>query len=186
VNREKAEEIQDRNVMTFLRKRAVIIVAILILVVAGAAGLWLLRGFQRVEGLQLNPPKMIAVQPSGQTSSELQNPSEVKSKQKNPAGTRSTLSSKSNQPRVQTVTITLSNRGYQPDNFTLQKDVPARITFVRTDDNICGAEIVISEYDIKRELPLNEPIVVEFTPAKTGDFKFACGMNMMSGKIIVQ
>jgi plastocyanin domain-containing protein len=29
-------------------------------------------------------------------------------------------------------------------------------------------------------------VVVEFTPSKTGEFKFACGMDMLRGKIIVQ
>ncbi len=186
MRRETDEELQGRNVLSILRKRAVIIIALLILVVAGAAGLWLLRGFPRAESSNLNAPPLIAGQPPGQTSSAGQVSGEVKNGQKNPAVSRSRLSSKSNQVSVQSVTITLSNRGYQPDNFTLQKGVPARVTFVRTDDNICGAEIVISEYNIKRELPLNQPVVVEFTPAKTGDFKFACGMDMMSGKIIVQ
>ncbi|MCI0389773.1 MAG: ATP-binding protein [Acidobacteria bacterium] len=33
---------------------------------------------------------------------------------------------------------------------------------------------------------MNQPVVVEFTPAKTGEFKFACGMDMLRGKIIVR
>jgi len=27
---------------------------------------------------------------------------------------------------------------------------------------------------------------VEFTPTKTGEFAFACGMNMLKGKLLVQ
>jgi len=38
---------------------------------------------------------------------------------------------------------------------------------------------------IKRELPFNQPVTVEFIPAKAGEFKFACGMDMLRGKIIV-
>jgi plastocyanin domain-containing protein len=45
---------------------------------------------------------------------------------------------------------------------------------------------VIPDYDIKRELPLNEPVVVEFTPEKAGTISFACGMNMQRGKIVVK
>ena len=37
-----------------------------------------------------------------------------------------------------------------------------------------------------RELPLNKPVDVEFTPTKTGEFGFACGMNMLKGKLVVQ
>ena len=85
----------------------------------------------------------------------------------------------------QLVTINLTDKGYEPSSFKLQKDVPAKITFVRKSKTTCGTEIVISEYDIKRDLPLNEPVVVEFTPTKAGQFSFACGMNMLSGKIVV-
>jgi len=88
--------------------------------------------------------------------------------------------------KAQTVTIKLTKEGYQPESFKLKRDLPARVTFVRETDETCGKEIVIKEYDIKRPLPLNEPVVVEFTPRKAGEFTFACGMNMLRGKIIVQ
>lgn len=91
-----------------------------------------------------------------------------------------------NSENVQAVTIKLTKEGYQPESFKLKRDVPARVTFVRETDETCGKEIVIKEYDIKRALPLNEPVVVEFTPRKTGEFTFACGMDMLRGKIIVQ
>lgn len=88
--------------------------------------------------------------------------------------------------KAQTVTVKLTKEGYQPESFKLKRNVPARVTFVRETDETCGKEVVIKDYDIKRALPLNEPVVVEFTPRKTGEFTFACGMNMIRGKIIVQ
>jgi plastocyanin domain-containing protein len=44
----------------------------------------------------------------------------------------------------------------------------------------------LEEYGIKRELPLNQPAVVEFTPSKTGEFKFTCGMDMLRGKSLAK
>ena len=38
---------------------------------------------------------------------------------------------------------------------------------------------------LKRALPLNEPVVIEFTPAK-GEIAFACGMGMLHGTVLVQ
>ena len=87
---------------------------------------------------------------------------------------------------TQTATITLTEKGYQPERFTLRRGVPARITFVRKVEATCSTEVVIPEYNIKRELPLNQPVTVEFTPAKTGEFKFACGMDMLRGKLVVR
>ena len=46
-------------------------------------------------------------------------------------------------------------------------------------------EVVIKEYGINRTLPLNEPVTIEFLPRK-GEFSFACGMNMLKGKLIVE
>ena len=64
--------------------------------------------------------------------------------------------------------------------------MPARLTFVRQIEATCGTEIVLADYGIKKDLPLHQPVTVEFTPAKTGEFSFACGMNMLRGKLIVR
>ena len=86
---------------------------------------------------------------------------------------------------IQSVTVQVTEKGYQPSSFKLQRDVPARLTFVRETEDNCGKELVIPEYGIKRSLPLNQPVTVEFTPHKSGEFVFTCGMRMMRGKIIV-
>jgi len=56
---------------------------------------------------------------------------------------------------------------------------------VRKTDETCAKEVVIKDYSINRKLPLNEPVTVEFTPRK-GEFAFACGMDMIKGKLIVE
>jgi RND family efflux transporter MFP subunit len=124
----------------------------------------------RAESIKLNPSQLTA---SANQAAAQQTPT-----------ARTTPSSQ--QSQAQSVTVTLSDKGYQPDSFKLRQGVPARVTFIRKVEATCGTEVVLAEYRIKRELPLNQPVVVEFTPAKTGEFKFACGMDMLRGKIIVQ
>ena len=87
---------------------------------------------------------------------------------------------------VQTARITVGEQGYEPSRLTLRSAVPARLTFVRTTDKSCGTEVVFPSLNIKRALPLNEPVVIEFTPSKTAEIAFACGMNMLHGTIVVQ
>jgi plastocyanin domain-containing protein len=89
-------------------------------------------------------------------------------------------------PRVQTARVRINERGYEPIAFKLRRGVPARVTFVRTTDATCAKEIVLPDFNIRRALPLNRPIVVNFTPKKRGTFTFVCGMNMMRGQLIVQ
>ena len=86
---------------------------------------------------------------------------------------------------AQTATIEINSKGFDPGSLKLKAGVPAKVTFVRKTDEGCAKEVVIKEYNINRALPLNEPIIVEFTPRK-GEFTFACGMNMLKGKLIVE
>jgi Cu+-exporting ATPase len=57
---------------------------------------------------------------------------------------------------------------------------------VRTSDKTCGTEVVFPSLNIKRALPLNEAVTIEFTPTKMGDIAFSCGMNMLHGTVVVQ
>jgi len=86
---------------------------------------------------------------------------------------------------AQTAKITITAQGFQPSSLNLKADVPAKITFLRTVKDTCATSVVIPDYKIDKELPLNEPVVVELTPKK-GTFSFACGMHMYSGKLVVQ
>ncbi len=89
--------------------------------------------------------------------------------------------------KVQSVRVTLTEKGYQPASFRLRKDIPARVTFVRKVEATCATELLIPDYQIKRDLPFNEPVVVEFTPTKRGESEFSCGMKkMIRGKIVVR
>jgi RND family efflux transporter MFP subunit len=87
---------------------------------------------------------------------------------------------------AQTAKVMVSEQGYEPARVTFRAGTPARITFVRTTDNTCGTEVVFPSLNIKRALPLNEPVAIEFTPAHSGDIAFTCGTNMLHGVIVVQ
>jgi plastocyanin domain-containing protein len=86
---------------------------------------------------------------------------------------------------AQTATVDVTGKGFEPDSLKLKVGVPAKVTFVRKTDETCAKVVVIKDYGIERKLPLNEPVTVEFTPRK-GEFTFACGMNMVKGKLIVE
>ena len=87
---------------------------------------------------------------------------------------------------IQTATIRVTEKGFEPDKVRVRAGSPARLTFVRTTDTTCGTEVAFPSLNITRALPLNEPVAVEFTPPKSGDVTFACGMNMLKGIVVVQ
>ena len=63
---------------------------------------------------------------------------------------------------------------------------PARLTFTRTSDKTCATSVVVPSLRVKKELPLNQPVTIEFTPGQAGEIAFACGMNMLHGTLIVR
>ncbi len=76
--------------------------------------------------------------------------------------------------------------GYEPSTIQLKKGQKTKITFLRTDPNSCLEEVVLSDFKIRKQLPLNKEVIVEVTPTKIGEFPFSCGMNMFHGKLIVR
>src|SRR2546421_9913727 len=82
-------------------------------------------------------------------------------------------------PKVQRVTINLTNQGYRPESFRLKKGIPAYVTFIRRTNDSCGEVIVIPTYGIRRTLPFNQPLTVTFTPRTAGTVDFTCGMDML-------
>lgn len=83
------------------------------------------------------------------------------------------------------VDITVSG-GYSPEVVSIPLGKTTKINFIRTDPTDCLSEVVLSDFRIKKELPLNKKITVEITPEKAGEFGYACGMNMYHGKIVVR
>lgn len=88
---------------------------------------------------------------------------------------------------VQEARITVRNDGYEPNRIELQQGVPTRLVFVQESTSPCAAEVQIPAFDIeKTPLSRDEETVVEFTPDESGDFSFVCGMEMLSGTLLVR
>ncbi len=95
------------------------------------------------------------------------------------------------QPRMedggQVVEIEAGPMGYRPSAVALEAGVPARLVFTRTVDASCSERVRVPAFDVpETELPLNEPVAIEFTPTEGGDFEFVCGMDMQRGSIMIR
>lgn len=82
--------------------------------------------------------------------------------------------------------VLVTEKGYEPAKLTVRVGQAVRITFVRTTDKTCGTEVVFPSLNIRRPLPLNQPVVVEVTPKDSGELGFVCGMSMLRGTLVVQ
>lgn len=84
------------------------------------------------------------------------------------------------------VKVRVTEQGFEPANVRVRAGALVKITFVRTTDTTCAKEIIFPSLNIKRALPLNEPITIEFTPTASGEIAFVCGMNMLRGSVVVE
>ena len=100
-------------------------------------------------------------------------------------GEREQFAAETNESGLQEIKVTIKG-GYSPDVIVVKKDIPVRLNFYRDETSSCSEQIVFGDFGIARDLPAFKTTTVEFTPDKTGEFTFACGMNMLRGKLIVR
>ena len=75
--------------------------------------------------------------------------------------------------------------GYNPEIIAIPLNKKTILNFTRKDSNSCLEEVVLSDFKIKKFLPLNKKVTVQITPEKKGEFVYSCSMNMFHGKIKV-
>jgi plastocyanin domain-containing protein len=86
---------------------------------------------------------------------------------------------------VRTVEMTVTEDGYVPAKIKANKGEKLRLVITRKTDRTCAREIVIKEAGVNKKLPLDKTVTVELTPKKSGELKYACGMDMVTGVIFV-
>jgi Cu+-exporting ATPase len=76
--------------------------------------------------------------------------------------------------------------GYSPDLVRVRQGVPLRIVFDRQESGECTSRVVFPDFALNRSLSAYGQTTVELLPDRAGEFGFACGMNMIHGKLIVE
>ncbi len=87
---------------------------------------------------------------------------------------------------VQIIEVQVTENGFEPSQIEVKPDTPVVLKVTRKTDNTCATEIKMKEKKIKKALPLNEAVSVDLGKLKKGDHKFSCGMDMLSGQLIVK
>lgn len=85
---------------------------------------------------------------------------------------------------VQVVKMRETGQGYEPNNFTIVKNLPVKWVIISEDQFSCASDLIMKKYDIRRTLKSGENII-EFMPTETGLLKFSCSMGMYTGYFTV-
>jgi plastocyanin domain-containing protein len=84
------------------------------------------------------------------------------------------------------IPIVVTSNGFEPALIPVKAGQPVVLVVTRTTDRTCVKEFVIADRKIKKALPLNRAVEIRFTAVKPGTVRFACGMDMVAGKLVVE
>lgn len=85
---------------------------------------------------------------------------------------------------VQRIQVTVRG-GYSPNVVEVRQGIPVEIEFDRQETGDCSSRVVFPDLQLSAALPAHRRTTVRFTPQQAGSFPFTCGMNMISGTLVV-
>ena len=91
-----------------------------------------------------------------------------------------------NADKPKTVELSVTDKGFEPGSVTVKKGEPVHLLVTRKTDSTCATAIDIKDLGIRKELPLNKAVAIDFTPQKSGEIHYLCGMGMIGGTLVVQ
>lgn len=86
----------------------------------------------------------------------------------------------------QVVELTVTEKGFEPSAVNVKPQVPVTLKITRKTASTCATQIQIPAKKIKKELPLEKTVTVDLGKLAKGEIRFACGMDMVTGLIIVK
>ena len=85
---------------------------------------------------------------------------------------------------VQMAVVTVDGK-FSPAELHVKKGQPVELTF-DTKDRSCAETVVFKVIDQTVHLTDGEKTVVKFTPKEAGTIDYACSMDMIKGKVVVE
>ncbi|HWE22870.1 MAG TPA: cupredoxin domain-containing protein [Myxococcales bacterium] len=103
------------------------------------------------------------------------------------------LACRSSQQSTQTTTsegapvyaVSVTARGFEPERVEVPADRDVVLRFTRKVKETCADSVVLQGDPVKHMLPLDKPVDVHLKSPKSGQLRFACGMDMYRGAVVV-
>jgi len=92
----------------------------------------------------------------------------------------------SSAPAAQTLAVKVTENGFEPAELAVQAGKPIHLTMTRETDQTCATAVVFPSLNVKKLLPLNEPVTIDLPAQPKGKLAYACGMDMVHGTLVVQ
>lgn len=90
------------------------------------------------------------------------------------------------QVKDQVVELQVTEKGFEPSSVVVKPGVPVVLKVTRKTDSTCATQLKIKSKNLKENLPLNKPVTIALGKLDKGEIRFGCGMDMITGNIIVR
>jgi plastocyanin domain-containing protein len=87
---------------------------------------------------------------------------------------------------VRTIQIAVTKDGFTPGKVSAKAGETVKLEVTRKVERTCATEIVMKDFKVNEKLPLEKTVTVTVKPAKPGEYRFACGMDMVAGTLVVE
>jgi plastocyanin domain-containing protein len=88
--------------------------------------------------------------------------------------------------KSQSINLLVTEKGFEPSTINVKPGTNVELKITRKTNSTCAREILIPSKNIKKELPLNKTVNIQTGKLEKGEITFACGMNMVTGVIVVK
>jgi plastocyanin domain-containing protein len=85
---------------------------------------------------------------------------------------------------IRAIPIQVKKDGYHPEKLSVKPGEKVKLAFTRVEDTECGAQVKVADGKVL-DLPLGKTVEVDVTAPANGEVKFMCGMDMMTGVVVV-
>lgn len=79
----------------------------------------------------------------------------------------------------------VTEKGFQPSSINVKPATDVTLNITRKTNSTCATQIKVPSNKITEDLPLNKEIKVHLGKLNKGEVRFSCGMDMVTGVIIV-
>lgn len=86
---------------------------------------------------------------------------------------------------ARTIQIAVTSEGFVPAEVKVKKGEKVTLVVTRKTEKTCATALVMKAKGINVDLPLDQPVSVDLKADRKGDLEFACPMDMIKGKIVV-
>lgn len=88
--------------------------------------------------------------------------------------------------KPQIINLIVTEKGFVPSTINVKPGTNVELKITRKTDSTCATQIQVPSKNIKKDLPLNKTVSIEIGKVVKGEISFGCGMNMVTGIILVK